>query len=142
MAKLSGLLIVISLVGCSSSVTPRELPGTYVANSLNGDDTIVVTQDGTYIHSYAYGGSSSVHSGGWTMEPENDGETRVTFDHFIPSHGPSRPLKPGAWAFWPASVEKKWGAIHQARKPVETMRWTGMKAGTELGFRSRARDWR
>lgn len=104
-----GVLSLLTVIGCTSKVTRQELVGVFFANLPNENDTLDLREDGTYVHSFSSGDTSASSQGGrWMIEPESDGETRITFDHFVLAIGPHKSSSPG---FWPASAEKRFGKV-------------------------------
>jgi hypothetical protein len=97
------------LWGCSSTVSRTELIGPYTANVSEGTDSILMREDGSYVHAYSRPGEAVKEQlGTWMLEPQHGGDTRVTFDHF--DFG-IEPYKSAGTGFWAAVVTKRFGKI-------------------------------
>ena len=99
--------MAFALLACSSAVSRAELVGNYSANVPVGTDTIVLREDGSYVHGHSFPGKTATEQAGtWLLEPPGVDGTRVTFERFIFE---IEPLKSEGSGFWPALAEKRFG---------------------------------
>jgi len=101
--------MAFALLACSSTVSRSELVGNYSANVRVGTDTLVLREDGSYVHSHSIPGEAATEQAGtWLLEPRAADGTRVTFDRFTFE---IEPYKSAGAGLWPALVAKHFGKI-------------------------------
>jgi hypothetical protein len=77
-------MAALAAVGCSSHYSSEDLAGRYVLTVDGGVDTLELSANGTYTHTYkARSGASDHQEGRWTLESLQAGST-VALDDFRP----------------------------------------------------------
>jgi len=114
--RLTALAVLATMISaCSRSVSPSELPGTYVMNRGQAADTIFVRSDGTYLRRLVLPGEAPVSdTGQWQLEPVA-GEERIVFAKLRAKWPGLREESPPG--YWP--VRTVLGAGGQVRLPVD-----------------------
>ena len=101
--------MAFALLACSSAVSRSELVGNYSANVPVGTDTLVLREDGSYVHSHSIPGRTPTQQEGtWLLEPPAADGTIVTFQRFVVEVEPLKSARPG---IWPAFVERHFGKL-------------------------------
>lgn len=95
MRKLSVYLVFIAtmlpfLTGCDRKINLGDIPGTYIANHGLGEDTLIISADGTYQQFYVgKDGKRFENKNSWEVEPSDKTYVRnkegvaITFNKFI-----------------------------------------------------------
>jgi hypothetical protein len=84
MMRIVAALVIAMLAGCSSHYTIGDLAGKYVLSVDGGVDTIQLSANGTYTHTYkAKSGQTANQQGSWSLEDLQAGPT-VSLDNFRP----------------------------------------------------------
>ena len=74
--------MTICLAGCSRRIEQSEVLGRYTVNRGKGVDEIELKKDGTYLYTCKLGNSSDFENmDHWSFRYDN-GDARITFDHF------------------------------------------------------------
>jgi hypothetical protein len=103
------LLMAFALLACSSRVSRAELVGKYSANVSLCTDTLVLREDGSYVHSHSLPGKTvTEQTGTWLLEPRAANGTIVAFERFVFEIEHLKSARPG---LWPAFVERRFGKL-------------------------------
>jgi hypothetical protein len=116
------LVLPLLAVSCTDRIERHEVVGFYVANHSIGIDSLVIRDDGTYVHHYVSpDGHEFFDTNSWTLDSASGEITFRDFDqHFALWEKSPRVITPGP-GFWITFVMRRGG--HTCLRLFDDLNW-------------------